>query len=121
MAHFAKLNNHDIVITVNVVNNSDINDLPFPESEPVGIAYLQNLYGPETVWKQTSYNGNFRARYGGIGSTYSAEYDAFIPPQPYPSWTFDVTTLNWVAPVPYPNDGGMYIWDENTLSWVQDT
>ena len=121
MAHFAQLNNHDIVITVNVVNNSDINDLPFPESEPVGIAYLQNLYGPETVWKQTSYNGSFRTRYAGINYAYSVEYDAFIPPQPFPSWLFDVAILNWVAPVPYPDDGNMYIWDENTLSWVQAT
>jgi hypothetical protein len=121
MAHFAQLNEQDIVITVNVVNNSDIDNLPFPESEPVGIAYLQNLYGPETVWKQTSYNGNFRVRYAGVGYAYSVGYDAFIPPQFYPSWLFNATILDWVAPVPYPDDGNLYVWDENTISWVQAT
>ena len=119
MAHFAQLNEHDIVITVNVVNNSDIDDLPFPESEPVGIAYLQNLYGSETVWKQTSYSGSFRTRYAGINYAYSVGYDAFIPPQPFPSWLFDVAILDWVAPVPYPSEGGPYVWDESTLSWVE--
>ncbi len=121
MAHFAQLNEQDIVITVNVVNNSDIDNLPFPESESVGIAYLQNLYGPETVWKQTSYNGNFRVRYAGVGYAYSVGYDAFIPPQFYPSWLFNATILDWVAPVPYPDDGNLYVWDENTISWVQAT
>jgi len=121
MAHFAKLDINNLVTKVHVVDNECIDDLPFPESEPVGIAYLQNLHGPETVWKQTSYNGNFRVRYAGVGYAYSVEYDAFIPPQTYPSWVFDVTVLEWVAPVPYPDDGNVYIWDENTLSWVQAT
>jgi len=119
MAHFAQLNDHDIVLTVSVVNNADVDNLPFPASEPVGIAYLQNIFGPETVWKQTSYNGNFRVRYAGIGYAYSVGYDAFIPPQPYPSWLFNATILDWVAPVPYPNDGNVYVWDETTQSWVQ--
>jgi hypothetical protein len=119
MAHFAQLNNNNLVIDVIVVSNEDVDKLPFPESEPVGIAFLHNLYGPETVWKQTSYNGNFRVRYAGAGYTYSVEYDAFIASQPFPSWLFDVAVLNWVAPVPYPDDGNVYVWDENTLSWVQ--
>jgi hypothetical protein len=120
MAHFAQLNNHDIVITVNVVNNSDIDDLPFPESEPVGILYLQNLYGPETVWKQTSYNGNFRKHYAGVEYTYDAQLDAFIPPQPFPSWVLNTETCLWESPTPYPSDG-VHIWNEQTLSWDQIT
>lgn len=120
MAHFTKIDvQTNLVLEVNVVNNNDIGDLPFPESEPVGIEFLRPWSTPGTYWKQTSYNGNFRVRYAGIGYTYNIEYDAFIPPQPYPSWLLDVVILNWVAPVPYPSDGGYYVWDESTLSWVQ--
>ena len=83
MAHFAQLDENNLVTDVIVINNSDIGDLPFPESEPVGIAYI-NTFLPGKTWKQTSYNGNFRGMYAGIGCTYSAEQDAFIPPPPPP-------------------------------------
>jgi len=118
MANFAQLDENYIVTEVVVVNNETINDLPFPESEPVGVAFLQSLFGSTTIWKQTSYNANFRKNYAGIGYTYDQVLDAFIAPQPYPSWVLNTTTCQWQAPVPYPDDGKMYIWDEATLSWV---
>lgn len=125
MAHFALINSTtNVVITVNVVSNTDVDDLPFPESEPVGIAFLQPWDQPNTYWKQTSYNNNFRKHYAGIGYTYSAELDAFVPPQPYPSWTLNVTTCLWIPPVPYPSDPNpfnMYAWDEATQSWVLES
>lgn len=118
MASFAQLNENSIVIDVIVVNNDTIDNLPFPESEPVGVAFCQSLYGSTTVWKQTSYNANFRKNFAGIGYTYDPVLDAFIPPQPYPSWLLNTTTCQWQAPVPYPNDGKRYVWDETTQSWV---
>jgi hypothetical protein len=118
MANFAQLNENYIVTEVVVVNNETINDLPFPESEPVGVAFCQSLYGSTTVWKQTSYNANFRKNYAGIGYTYDPVLDAFIAPQPYPSWLLNTATCQWEAPIPYPTDGGYYVWDEATLSWV---
>jgi hypothetical protein len=119
MAHFAKLDDQNIVLDVNVVNNETINDLPFPESEPVGVAFLTEWSGGYTNWKQTSYNGNFRKNFAGIGYTYDAVLDAFIAPKPYPSWLLNTTTCQWQAPTPYPTDGKMYTWDEETQSWVE--
>jgi len=121
MAHFAQLNEESIVSQVIVVNNDTIENLPFPESEPVGIAFCQSLFGADTVWKQTSYNSSFRFHYAGIGFTYDNVLDAFIAPKPYPSWLLDTTTCDWKAPVPYPTDGKEYYWDEATLSWVEVT
>ena len=118
MASFAQLNENSIVTDVIVVNNETIDNLPFPESEPVGVAFCQSLYGSTTVWKQTSYNANFRKNFAGLGYTYDPVLDAFIPPQPYPSWLLNTTTCQWEAPVPYPTDGQMYAWDEATLSWI---
>ena len=118
MANFAQLDGGYTVTEVIVVNNETINDLPFPESEPIGVAFLQSLFGSTTIWKQTSYNANFRKNYAGIGYTYDPVLDAFIAPQPYPSWLLNTTTCQWQAPVPYPDDGKTYIWDEATLSWV---
>ena len=117
MANFAQLNENYIVTEVVVVNNETINDLPFPESEPVGVAFCQSLYGSTTVWKQTSYNANFRKNYAGIGYTYDPVLDAFIAPQPYPSWLLNTATCQWEAPIPYPTDGGYYVWDEATVGW----
>ena len=118
MAYFAQLDPSYIVTEVISVNNATIDNLPFPESEPVGVAFLQSLFGSTTVWKQTSYNANFRKNYAGIGYTYDPVLDAFIAPKPYPSWVLNTTTCQWQAPVPYPDDGKTYIWDEATLSWV---
>lgn len=117
MAHFAKMNDTNIVIDVVVVNNESIDNLPFPESEPVGVQFLTNLYN-YNHWKQTSYSGSFRKNYAGIECYYDESLDAFIPLKPYPSWLLNTETCQWYAPVPYPTDGKMYIWDESTLSWV---
>ena len=119
MANFAKLDNHNIVIDVNVVDNNVINNLPFPESEPVGVQFLTEWSGGYTNWKQTSYNASFRKNYAGIGYSYSSDLDAFIAPKPYPSWLLNTNTCQWQAPIPYPNDGNKYIWDEATQSWVE--
>jgi hypothetical protein len=120
MAHFAKLDRQNVVLEVNVVNNEDINNLPFPESEPIGIEFLINWSGGYTNWKQTSYNAKFRKNYAGIGYTYDAERDAFIAPQPFASWLLDEDSCLWGAPVPYPNDGNFYIWNEATISWISN-
>lgn len=122
MAHFAKIDSQtNQVIEVNVINNDDIGNLSFPESELVGIEFLGPWNTPGTYWKQTSYNGNFRKNYAGIGYTYDAGLDAFIPQKPYPSWSLNQTTCIWEPPAPYPTDGKQYMWDEPTLSWVQAT
>jgi hypothetical protein len=118
MAHFAKLDANNVVLEIIVVSNDAVQNLSFPESEPIGIAFCQSLFGADTDWKQTSYNGNIRKNYAGIGYTYRADIDAFVPPQPYPSWTLD-DDARWQPPVPYPNDGKVYRWDESTLSWVE--
>lgn len=118
MAHFAKLDENNIVIEINVVDNSDIQNLPFPESEAVGIEFLKNWSGGHINWKQTSYNGNFRKNYAGIGYTYRADIDAFVAPQPYPSWTLN-DQAQWQAPVSMPTDGKIYFWDESTTLWVE--
>jgi len=118
MAYFAQLDSSSLVMQVIAVNNATIDNLPFPESEPVGVEFCQSLYGADTVWKQTSYNANFRKNYAGIGFTYDSVLDAFIAPKPYPSWLLNTTTCKWIAPIPYPTDGKRYTWDEATLSWV---
>lgn len=117
MAHFAQIDQNNIVLQVIVVANAAIDDLPFPDSEPVGIAFCQSLYGVNTNWKQTSYNGNFRKNYAGIGYIYDATLDAFIPPKPYPSWLLNTQTCQWESPIPYPNDGNYYRWNEQSQSW----
>ena len=120
MAHFAKINSQtNLVVEVNVVNNNDLGNLSFPESELVGIEFLGPWDTPGTYWKQTSYNGNFRKNYAGIGHTYDAGRDAFIPPKPFASWLLNEITCLWESPVPYPTDGKEYMWDEPTLSWKE--
>ena len=118
MAHFAQLSDAGEVLQVIVVNNSDVSDLPYPESEPLGQAFCQSLFGPDTTWLQTSYNANFRRNYAGVGFTYNAGLDAFIPPKPFASWLLDAATCQCHAPVPYPTDGNLYFWDEAAVSWV---
>jgi len=121
MAHFAQLDANGIVTQVIVVSNDVINNEPFPQSEPIGIAFCQSLYGVDTKWTQTSYSASFRYNYAGIGYTFDATPSpngAFIPPKPYPSWLLNTNTFQWEPPVPYPNDGKTYQWDEATQSWV---
>ena len=119
MAHFAQLDENNVVLQVIVVNNSDCLDENGNESEAVGVAFCQSLLGGN--WKQTSYNGNMRKNYAGIGYQYDSTRDAFIPPKPYASWVLNETTCLWDAPTPCPTDDKMYRWDEPTTSWVEVT
>ena len=116
MAHFAELNESNIVTQVIVVANAELMD-GGAESEAKGIAFLESLYGHRN-WRQTSYNGNIRYNYAGIGFAYDPDRDAFISPQPFASWTLNETTCQWQPPVPHPDDGGMYSWDEAAGNWV---
>ena len=116
MAHFAQLENN-IVKQVIVVANQDILDENGQESEQKGIDFCSNLLGG--TWLQTSYNGNIRKNYAGVGYTYDEGRDAFIAPKPYNSWLLDETTAQWKAPVDYPTDDKKYTWDENTTSWKE--
>jgi hypothetical protein len=116
MAHFAKLENN-IVTQVIVVSNQDILDENGQESEQKGIDFCSNLLGG--TWKQTSYNGNIRKNYAGVGYTYDEGRDAFIAPKPFASWVLDETIAQWKAPVDMPTDGKKYTWNEATTSWVE--
>ena len=116
MAHFAKIEN-DVVVQVIVVDNKDTADASGVEKEYIGAAFCERLLGG--TWKQTSYNGNFRKNYAGIGYTYDPVRDAFIPPKPYPSWILNEQTCLWDPPVAMPDDGNRYQWDETTTSWVE--
>ena len=117
MAHFAEIDDNNVVLRVIVVSNKNTADANGVEKESIGIAFCERLFGG--TWLQTSYHGNIRKNYAGIGYTYRADIDAFVAPQPYPSWTLNPDTAQWEAPVPYPNDGKTYYWDEATLSWVE--
>lgn len=117
MAHFAQLDENNVVTQVIVVANTDTADANGVEKEYIGAAFCERLLGG--TWKQTSYNGNFRKRYAGVGYTYNVELDAFVPPKPYSSWVLDNDTASWIAPVSKPDDGKLYRWDEPTLSWVE--
>lgn len=116
MAHFAEIDGNNIVIRVIVVDNSDCLDSRGNESEAIGSEFCKRLLGGK--WIQTSYNATIRKRYAGVGYRYDEVRDAFIPPQPFLSWVFDEETLDWKAPIQMPNDGNVYRWDEETLSWV---
>ena len=85
------------------------------EFESNGENWCRSLFSGN--WKQTSYNGTIRKNYAGIGFKYDVRLDAFISPKPYPSWLLNEETCRWEAPVPYPNDGKLYRWNEQTLSW----
>ena len=115
MAHFAKIDENNIVTQVVVVDNKDTSDAEGVEKEHIGAAYLEKILGGN--WKQTSYNGNFRKNYAGIGYTYRADIDAFVPPKPFPSWLLNADA-QWEAPVAMPTDGQMYSWDEENINWV---
>lgn len=117
MAHFAQLDDNNKVLRVVVVDNKDTRDALGVEKEYIGTAHLERVLGG--VWKQTSYNANFRKNYAGVGYTYDSTLDAFIPPKPYQSWILNNTTCQWEAPVPHPNDGKVYNWDENVQNWVE--
>ena len=134
MAHFAKLDENNVVTQVITINNQDMID-PHSgqEDEILGIAFCKKLLGGN--WKQTSYNNSMRVRYAGIGYSYNAALDAFIPPQPFASWTLDNDIADWVSPLgaaPELTEAeveamSFYRWDEeayqadNTTGWVLET
>jgi len=125
MAHWAEVDERNFVLRVTVGDS---------ESDDQGYQWLVDNLGGS--WVRTSYNTNggihytdgepsedqtqaFRFNYAGIGFTYDADRDAFIPPTPYPSWVLDEATCLWVAPIDYPADGGQYVWDEDTTDWIE--
>lgn len=117
MAHFAKLDGNNVVIDINVVHNNELL-VDGVESEAKGIEFLVAWSGGYTNWKQTSYNGNFRKNYAGVGYTYDQQRDAFIAPKPYPSWILDEAICQWQPPIVKPTDG-MYSWNEESQAWVE--
>jgi len=110
MAHYAFLDENNIV--TEVIVGKDETDTTHD---------WEQFYGEfrGQVCKRTSYNGNIRKNYAGIGYTYDEQRDAFIPPQPYPSWTLVEEICQWAAPVAYPTDGKAYVWDEAAQNWVE--
>jgi len=124
MAYFAKLGTGNIVEQVISINNAVITDANGIEQEQLGVDFINNLYGTNDIWKQTSYNNRIRKNYAGIGMTYDAQRDAFIPPKPFNSWILNETTCNWEAPIARPeltqeqiDNKNYYKWNEEILNW----
>ena len=131
MAHFAELDENNIVTQVVVVNDLDCRDENNFESESVGVHFLRNIFGATTEWKQTSYNDNIRKQYAGIGFTYDEDNDIFWPPKPYPSWVKDTSDAQWHSPVgdapaltaeqQSQNEAGTHLWghdwNESGQTW----
>ena len=119
MPHFAELDENNVVLRVCVVDNAHVPS----DKHADGETWCKNFWGGN--WKQTSYNGNFRKQFAGIGFTYDASKDKFIGPQPHASHTLN-SDDDWVAPIAYPSDGKAYIWNEtayqadNTKGWDLD-
>lgn len=129
MAHFAELDENNVVLRVVTVDNDVLIGKNGIEEESLGIEYLTNLLGG--TWLQTSYNTKdgkhilgkkqFRKNYACPGGTYDSVFDCFIDPKPYPSWNLIRAKGSWVAPVPYPEDDKFYIWNEESISWMEVT
>ena len=111
MAHFAKLGTGNIVEKVEVVSND------IATNEQAGVDLLNKIYKTRDIWKQTSYNGNIRKNYAGVGFTYDETLDAFIPPKEFKSWILNETTCLWEAPVEKPTDDQLYKWNEEDQTW----
>jgi hypothetical protein len=126
MAHFVELDIFKKVIRGVVVDDKDTQDKKGSEVESIGAKYLHDGFGG--TWVKTSYNTSanvhklggtpFRKNFAGIGYTYDDTRDAFIPPKSYASWTLSESTCQWEAPVAEPDDGKVYGWNEDTMSWV---
>ena len=127
MAHFAQINENNIVVQVIVVDIKDTSTADGVEKESIGEAFCERLFGG--TWKKTSYNTQagvhtgggtpLRGNYAGIGYTYDPTHDVFYPASPYPSWTISAPTWTWTAPTPMPTDGKPYTWNEETKDWVE--
>ncbi len=113
MAHFAKLDENNIVLEVHVVNNDALDS---SNEEASGIEFLTQWSGGHTLWKQCSYNGTFRGAYPGPGWRYDAGLDKFISPARFPSWTLNAETGEWMPPIERPE--GSYYWNEADQTWV---
>lgn len=116
MAHFAEISPSNVVLRVVVVNNNELLDENGVESEAKGAAFCKSLFGGK--WIQTSYNASTRNKFAQRGDLYSPDYDVFVRPQPFLSWTFNNETLAWEPPVPYPSETEFYLWDEINKQWV---
>lgn len=135
MAHFAELNQLNEVVRVIVVHNNELLDENQQESEAKGVAFCKSIFGSDTVWVQTSYNGSFRKNFASTDMIYDAEHDMFRTKQPYPSWILDLETGSWQPPVEIPMDnvpqstydmlgpesGNVYAWDESIQNWKKLT
>lgn len=129
MSHFAKLDSDNYVIDLFFVKDEDFKK-NIEDEETEGIKYLRSLFGQDTRWARTSYNTlmgthrlggtPFRGKYAEVGDLYNESKQLFIPPKPYPSWIFDETTCCWFAPVPKPDNGRWYLWEEENKRWVFD-
>jgi hypothetical protein len=118
MAHFAELNDNNVVERVIVVSNEELLDNNV-ESEIKGIAFCKSLFGANTQWVQTSYNRNMRKNFAGINYIYDPIADHFFAPQPYPSWVLNNNAI-WEAPIPMPEHDPtteLPVWNEETQSW----
>ena len=118
MAHFAQLDENNVVTQVIVVANDELL-LDGVESEAKGVIFCKSLFGEDTKWVQTSYNATIRKNYAGVGFKYDSALNAFIAPKPFNSWTLDEDTAQWEAPTPYPTDGKIYYWSEDDLTWLE--
>jgi hypothetical protein len=124
MAHYAYINDDNLVVEVitGINENEIVNDITdweaFYTTQREGLRAVRTSYN--TVAGEHLAGGTpFRGNYAGIGFTYDEDLDAFIPPKPFDSWTLDTNTFSWVAPVPYPEDGQLYAWNEKTGAWVE--
>jgi hypothetical protein len=118
MASFARINkNTNKVEQVIAVSNNDCGGGDFPQSEPIGQHFINDILKLEGRWLQTSYNSNFRKRFAGIEGSYDPDRDVFLPPKRFNSWLLDEKTLDWIPPVPYPDDGKYYTWNEEKVRW----
>lgn len=116
MAHFAELDENNVVLRVIVVANKNTSDANGVEKEYIGQAFCERLLGGR--WVQTSYHANFRKNFAGPGCKYDPVLDAFIPPQPDPQCILDTETCTWNCPPKIPNDPNTYVWDDELKSWV---
>lgn len=122
MAHFAELDENNVVLRVCVIENAVIRGLTGEEEEDLGVEFFRNLHGNETaVWKQCSYNHNMRGRFPDKGWTYNETDDKFYPVKPYPSWVWNDEAYRWDSPLGTPfedNNDERTTWDEDSQSWV---
>ena len=133
MAHFAELDENNNVLRVIVVSNNELLDESGQELEEKGVGFCKSLFGANTRWAQTSYNGSFRKHYASEGMIFRQDLDAFISKQPFLSWTLDEACV-WQPPVPlpidavssmtaelYPGEGKVYEWSEEQKNWIEVT